>query len=207
MHVIVVTPKLIDPIRDARRRLDVRASFMGGPTSVVAHTHYPEKTNNFLLKSGLFVPISSKWKQRRSGRDLRGLRWGVSPARSGRQPLMKLTTWPAASQDWGRANRSIRPRSMHPGRSQRRLQPREVHRQARASSRADSAAKRRATGLAAAPAVSSSVSQRVSTRSTGVRRNRAASSTVPTKPTSWLASSAERRKCRRRQAGPGSAGR
>jgi hypothetical protein len=47
VHVIVVTPKLIDPIRDTRRRLDVRASFICGPTSVVAHIHYPEKTNDF----------------------------------------------------------------------------------------------------------------------------------------------------------------
>ena len=47
VHVIVVTPKLIDPIRDTRRRLDVRASFMCGPISVVAHTYYPEKTNKF----------------------------------------------------------------------------------------------------------------------------------------------------------------
>jgi hypothetical protein len=30
VHVIVVTPKLIDPIRDTRRRLDVRASSMCG---------------------------------------------------------------------------------------------------------------------------------------------------------------------------------
>jgi hypothetical protein len=52
VHVIVVTPKLIDPIRDTRRRLDVRASFMSGPTSVVAHTHIPRRPIISLLKSG-----------------------------------------------------------------------------------------------------------------------------------------------------------
>src|SRR6266446_2268132 len=67
VHVIVVTPNLIDPILDIRRRLDCRASFMCGPTSVVAHTHYPEKTNDFPTSIGLFVPISLKWKYRRSG--------------------------------------------------------------------------------------------------------------------------------------------
>jgi hypothetical protein len=47
VHVIAVTPNLIDPILDVRRRLNWRASFMSGPTTVVAHIPYPEKINNF----------------------------------------------------------------------------------------------------------------------------------------------------------------
>src|SRR5258705_13594579 len=46
VHVIVVTPKLIDPILDTRRRLDVRASFMWANSGSCAY-HYPENTNDF----------------------------------------------------------------------------------------------------------------------------------------------------------------
>jgi hypothetical protein len=45
VHVIMVTPKRIDPILDIRRRLDWRASFMRANISNWAYP-YPEKTNN-----------------------------------------------------------------------------------------------------------------------------------------------------------------
>jgi hypothetical protein len=52
VHVIVVTPKLIDPIRDTRRRLDVRASSMCGQYQWLCILNIPRRPIISLLKSG-----------------------------------------------------------------------------------------------------------------------------------------------------------